>query len=79
MNNDPAGVISDIDDFALHDGPSLRTAVNFMGCPKKCAWYYSPDSQLMDLEYLRVPAKCRKCGICMGKDCHYGATVPLGS
>ena len=31
--------------FSLHDGPGIRTAVFFKGCPLRCLWCSNPESQ----------------------------------
>jgi len=31
--------------YCLHDGPGIRTAVFFKGCPLQCAWCSNPESQ----------------------------------
>ena len=37
------GVIFDIKEFALHDGPGVRTTVFLKGCPLRCAWCHNPE------------------------------------
>ncbi len=39
------GLIFNIQKFCLHDGPGIRTAVFFSGCPLQCAWCSNPESQ----------------------------------
>jgi pyruvate formate lyase activating enzyme len=39
------GIIFEIQKFALHDGPGIRTTVFLKGCPLKCAWCCNPESQ----------------------------------
>ena len=34
-----------IERFAIHDGPGIRTTVFLKGCPLRCAWCHSPESQ----------------------------------
>lgn len=39
------GLIFDIEKFAVHDGPGIRTAVFVKGCPLRCVWCHNPESQ----------------------------------
>lgn len=37
------GIIFDIKEFALNDGPGIRVSVFFKGCPLKCLWCHNPE------------------------------------
>jgi len=37
------GVIFDIQRFAIHDGPGIRTLVFLKGCPLRCWWCQNPE------------------------------------
>ena len=39
------GNIYDIQKFSVHDGPGIRTDVFTKGCPLRCLWCHSPESQ----------------------------------
>ncbi len=39
------GTVFDIREFALHDGPGLRTTVFLKGCPLRCSWCHNPEAQ----------------------------------
>ena len=39
------GIIFDIKRYAINDGPGIRTAVFFKGCPLKCWWCHNPEGQ----------------------------------
>jgi pyruvate formate lyase activating enzyme len=55
----------DIDHFAVHDGPGIRTCIYFKGCPLSCAWCHSPESQLPYPELLYTASRCTLCGCCV--------------
>ena len=38
-------LIFNIQKFSIHDGPGLRTAVFYKGCPLNCLWCSNPESQ----------------------------------
>lgn len=40
-------ILFNIQKFSLHDGPGIRTAVFFSGCPLRCKWCSNPESQQM--------------------------------
>ena len=66
------GLVVDIDHFAVHDGPGIRTAVYLKGCPLHCIWCHSPETQSFHPELLYLPQKCTACGLCLAA-CEQGA------
>ena len=66
------GLLLDIDRFASHDGPGIRTAVFLKGCPLLCAWCHSPESRLNHVEILYQDQRCNGCWLCL-KVCPEGA------
>ncbi|MFZ5428693.1 MAG: glycyl-radical enzyme activating protein [Bacteroidota bacterium] len=38
------GIIFNINRFAVHDGPGIRTTVFMKGCPLRCFWCHNPES-----------------------------------
>jgi pyruvate formate lyase activating enzyme len=67
-----SGVIFHIMRFSLHDGPGIRTAVFFKGCPLSCWWCHNPESQNFEPEVLYSADRCRLCGDCAAA-CPHGA------
>ena len=59
------GMIFDIEKFALHDGPGIRTTVFLKGCPLRCLWCHNPESQEAQPEISFMPDKCIGCGKCI--------------
>ena len=65
------GIVFDIDHFAVHDGPGIRTCVYLKGCPLRCRWCHSPESQSAAPQVLFAPGRCIQCGACVDA-CNYG-------
>ena len=59
------GTIVNIERFAIHDGPGIRTVVFIKGCPLRCRWCSTPESQAMSLEMGYAVNKCTRCGKCV--------------
>jgi len=58
------GHIYDIQGYAVHDGPGIRTTVYTKGCPLKCLWCHSPESQRHEFEVGYLPIKCLGTELC---------------
>lgn len=65
MREQENGLIFDIDTFAIHDGPGIRMAVYFKGCPLSCQWCHSPESQRTERELIFIRDRCQLCGTCV--------------
>lgn len=63
MNNVKT-LVFDIEKFAVHDGPGIRTVVFMKGCPLRCLWCHNPESQSFKPELLFNGEKCTLCGRC---------------
>lgn len=59
------GMIFNIENFAVHDGPGIRTVVFLKGCPLHCRWCHSPESQSSNSEILFSRGACNLCGQCI--------------
>jgi len=74
----PEGLIFDLDTFAVHDGPGIRLAVYLKGCPLRCAWCHSPESQRAAPELIFLSDRCTGCGACQAV-CPRGVHAVEGS
>jgi len=71
---DPAGLVFDIQRYALHDGPGIRTTVFFKGCPLSCWWCHNPEGQRPTPNLMFFENRCLGCGDCV-LACPHGAVV----
>ena len=75
QNNEITGKLFDIKGFSVHDGPGIRTTLFLKGCPLRCPWCHSPESQEFHTELNRMGKKCagiKTCGRCINV-CPHGA------
>lgn len=57
-----SGIIFDIKEFSIHDGPGIRTTVFLKGCPLSCMWCHNPEGQSPLPQLIRSPAGERVSG-----------------
>ena len=60
----PTGVCFDVQRFAVHDGPGIRTTVFLKGCPLTCSWCHNPEGRAAGPEIHVFPERCIGCGTC---------------
>jgi len=67
------GIIFNIEEFAVHDGPGIRKLVFFKGCPLQCTWCHNPEGISFRKELMVSHAACIGCGkcreACPGENC----------
>jgi pyruvate formate lyase activating enzyme len=66
------GIVFDIRKYSIHDGPGIRTAVFFKGCPLSCWWCHNPESQSAAVEMIFRENRCIACQACLAA-CEQGA------
>ncbi|MGB4985801.1 MAG: glycyl-radical enzyme activating protein [Erysipelotrichaceae bacterium] len=60
-------LVMEIERFAIHDGPGIRSVVFLKGCPLKCSWCANPESQKLKTLLMHNQNKCVKCLKCLDK------------
>jgi pyruvate formate lyase activating enzyme len=56
------GMIFDIKEFAIHDGPGIRTTIFLKGCPLNCSWCHNPEGKSRHPQIMRTEASERWVG-----------------
>lgn len=64
--------VFEISRMAIHNGPGMRTMVHLKGCPLRCVWCSTPESQRFPYELSYKPEKCIGCYACI-KSCPQAA------
>lgn len=59
-----AGRVFDIQHYAVHDGPGIRTLVFLKGCRLRCPWCCNPEGQEAHTDLRHLALRCRTCGRC---------------
>lgn len=60
--------VSNIERFATHDGPGIRTTIFLKGCPLHCPWCANPETWTINPVLMHDEKKCVRCHCCQ-KEC----------
>ena len=58
MSQELTGMVYDIQPFSVQDGPGIRTTVFLKGCPLRCPWCHSPESQAFYPQLSWISMRC---------------------
>jgi glycyl-radical enzyme activating protein family len=78
--NKLTGRLYDIQGFSVQDGPGVRTTAFLKGCPLRCPWCHSPESQEFYPQLSWIGLRCQGIELCQSrcmKACPKGA-IELG-
>ena len=71
------GIIFDIKEFSVHDGPGGRTTVFMKGCPLRCRWCHNPEGWESRIQLMKKHNLCAHCGSCE-RGCNHEECQNLG-
>jgi pyruvate formate lyase activating enzyme len=66
------GTVFSLQEYAVQDGPGIRTIIFLKGCPLRCRWCSNPEGQRPEPELLHSRTLCRRCQTCV-RVCPQGA------
>jgi pyruvate formate lyase activating enzyme len=62
MKSMSSGIVFDIREFTVHDGPGIRTTVFLKGCPLRCTWCHNPEGQSREPQRMNSTVGTRMVG-----------------
>jgi pyruvate formate lyase activating enzyme len=57
-----SGIVFDVKEFSVHDGPGIRITVFLKGCPLSCMWCHNPEGQSFEPQLMVSPTGARQAG-----------------
>ena len=77
--NNLVGRLYDVQGFSVQDGPGIRTTAFLKGCPLRCPWCHSPESQAFYPQLSWIGMRCQGTALCESRclrACVKGALEP---
>lgn len=63
------GIVFDIKELSIYDGPGVRVTVFMKGCPLRCKWCHNPEGLSPSPQVMLSYSICTDCGSCLIPDC----------
>lgn len=73
------GIVFEIKQMAVFDGPGIRTTVFLKGCPLRCMWCHNPEGLSFLPQMMRAENGCLNCGRCREVCRHPEGCVSCGA
>lgn len=65
MSMQTQGIITEIERYAINDGPGIRTNIFLKGCPLRCKWCANPETQKTTNQLMYWQNRCIGCQHCI--------------
>ncbi|NCB02345.1 MAG: glycyl-radical enzyme activating protein [Spirochaetia bacterium] len=73
------GLVFDIKEMAIFDGPGIRTTVFLKGCPLECSWCHNPEGISPNPILMVSSLSCIHCGACERACPHPSQCISCGT
>ena len=67
MEKELTGCLYDVQGFSVQDGPGIRTTAFLKGCPLRCPWCHSPESQAFYKQISWMSMRCEGVDACKSR------------